>query len=444
VQIRVPREDEHAKVGTVKTGAVDHPALSWWAERACRLYERAPSLLENAATRCLTPVAAWSAFRIPVAILRGHTRAGPAAIAVAGTPPQIDYLPSRFFTSMTSREPVGTVPVWALSGLLKRLGRSVDLTIARVDRLSARVFFRKNGLVVPESVESWLGVPDDLGALVRANRSVKEDMRILRRDGLTSEVSHDQHDWHVFYHTMYLPLMATRHGQHAVIRSAHELRRAFRRGGIVWVRRGSERIAGGLFEHRRGVLRWVALGTRGGDVTLMKQGALAALYYFEIKYAHDRGCGGINFGGTPPILNDGLLVYKKKWGIGLVESSFTPYEFVIRWESPNAHVYDCLARIPVVFRRGSGLAGVTADMPQAGDGRHVVDRLNDIDRSLWIDGLDQLFVLVPPGCASAPGSVTRNGVEARMVAHSRTVPCDAERFLETYGNLRSTGRSCAE
>src|ERR1041384_2610242 len=86
VQIRVPREDEHAKVGTVKTGAVDHPALSWWAERACRLYERAPSLLENAATRCLTPVAAWSAFRIPVAILRGHTRAGPAAIAVAGTP----------------------------------------------------------------------------------------------------------------------------------------------------------------------------------------------------------------------------------------------------------------------------------------------------------------------------------------------------------------------
>jgi hypothetical protein len=428
----------------VKSGAVDHPSLSWWLERACRLYKCAPSLLENAATRCLTPTAAWSAFRIPVAILRGHTRAGPAAIAVAGTHLRIDYLSSRFFTSMTSREPVGMVPVWALPGLLKRLGRSVDMTIARVDRLSARVFFRRNGLVVPESVGSWLAVPRDLDALVRANRSVKEDMRIVRRDRLTSEVSHDQHDWNVFYHTMYVPLMRARHGEHAVIRNAHQLWRAFRRGGIVWVRRGAERIAGGLFEHRKGVLRWVALGTRGGDVSLMRQGALAALYYFEIKCAHDRGCGGIDFGGTPPILNDGLLVYKKKWGIRVVDSGFTPYEFVIRWESPNEHVCDCLARIPLVFRRGGGLAGLTADMPQAGDGRSVDERLNDLDRSLWIDGLDQLFVMASPGCASTPGSVTRNSVEAGTVAQSRTVPCDAERFLETYGNLRSTGRPCAE
>ena len=432
------------KAGTVKNGAVDHTALSWWAERAWRMYDYVPPFVEHVAKRCLSPAAAWSAFRIPVAVLRGHTRAGPAAIAVAGTHPRIDYLPSRFFISMTSRESVGTVPVWALPGLLKRLARSVDVTIARVDRLSARVFFRKNGLVVPESVESWLAVPDDLGALVRANRSVKEDMRIVRRDGLTSEVSHDQHDWDVFYHTMYLPLMTRRHGEHAVIRNANQLRRAFRLGGIVWVRRGNERIAGGLFEHRNGVLRWVALGTPAGDVALMKQGALAALYYFEIKYAHDHRCTAIDFGGTPPILNDGLLLYKKKWGIRLVESRSTPYDFVIQWEKPNEHVYDCLARTPLVFRRDGGLAGVTAYVPKAGDGRSVDDQLNDLDRSLWIDGLDQLFVMVPSGCASAPDSVTRNRGGAWTRSGCRTVPCDAERFLTTYGNLRSTGRLCVE
>jgi hypothetical protein len=318
------------------------------------------------------------------------------------------------------------------------------MTIARVDRLSARVFFRKNRLVVPESVGSWLVVPDDLGALVRANRSVKEDMRIVRRGALTSEVSHDQHDWDVFYQTMYLPLMTRRHGQHAVIRNVHQLRRAFRRGGIVWVRRDNERIAGGLFEHRNGVLRWVALGTRGGDMQLMKQGALAALYYFEIKCAHDYRCAGIDFGGTPPILNDGLLLYKKKWSIRLVESGSTPYDFVIRWESPNEHVRDCLARTPLVFRRGGRLAGVTAYLPRPDDGRSVDDQVSALDHALWIDGLDRLFVMVPPGCASALGGIMRNGQDARSDRGLRTVPCDAERFLETYGSMRSTGRPCAE
>jgi hypothetical protein len=431
-------------VGTVKTGAIDRPAVSWWAERAWRLYECAPPLLENLAKRGLSPAAAWTALRIPVSILRGDTRTGPASMAIAGAHPWIGYLPSRFFTAVTSRESVGTVPVWALPGLLKRLGRSVDLTIARVDRLSTRVFFQKNALVVPESVGSWLDVPDDLGALVRANRSVKEDMRIVRRDALTSEVSHDQNDWDVFYHTMYLPLMARRHGQHAVIRNVHQLRRAFRRGGIVWVRRGKECIAGGLFEHRNGVLRWVALGTRGGDVTLMKQGALAALYYFEVKCAHDYGCTAIDFGGTPPILNDGLLLYKKKWGIRLVESRSTPYDFVIRWESPNQHVTDCLARTPLVFRRGGRLAGVTAYLPRPDDGRGVDDQVNDLDRALWIDGLDRLFVMVPQGCASPLGGIMRDGREARSGGGLRTVPCGAERFLETHGSMRRTGPPCAE
>jgi len=322
----------------------------------------------------------------------------------------------------------------------------VDLSIARVDRLSTRLFFRKNNLVVPESIGSRLVIPNDLETLVRANRSVKEDMRIVRRDGLTSEVSHDQHDWEIFYHTMYLPLMRRRHGDSAVIRNVHQLRRAFRRGGLVWVRRGKDRIAGGLFEHRNDVLRWLALGTAGGDVTLMRRGALAALYYFEIKLAHERRCTAIDFGGTPPILNDGLLLYKKKWGIQFVESSSTPYDLVIRWESPNEQLTEFLTRTPVIVRRDGGLAGVTALTPQAGIGRSLEEQVDDIHRSLWMAGLDQLFVMVPSGYRHALDMrVTQNREDPRSGRVCRTVLCDAEHFLTMYGGVRSRRTpSCAE
>jgi hypothetical protein len=322
----------------------------------------------------------------------------------------------------------------------------VDLSIARVDRFSTRLFFRKNNLVVPESIGSRLVIPNDLETLVRANRSVKEDMRIVRRDGLTSEVSHDQNDWEIFYHTMYLPLMRRRHGDSAVIRNVHQLRRAFRRGGLVWVRRGKDRIAGGLFEHRNDVLRWLALGTAGGDVTLMRRGALAALYYFEIKLAHERRCTAIDFGGTPPILNDGLLLYKKKWGIQFVESSSTPYDLVIRWESPNEQLTEFLTRTPVIVRRDGGLAGVTALPPQAGIGRSLEEQVDDIHRSLWMAGLDQLFVMVPSGYRHALDMrVTQNREDPRSGRVCRTVLCDAEHFLTMYGGMRSRRTpSCAE
>src|SRR5680860_1625332 len=210
---------------------------------------------------------------------------------------------------------------------------------------------------------------------------------MLRREGFTMEVSHREADCEAFYSSMYLPFVKKRHGEFAVIHNLHQLRRKFRRGGLIWLRRGDHRIAAALFEQEGDVFRGVALGTAGGDLTLMKQGALAALYIFEIKCAEEGRCASIDFGGTPPILSDGLLRFKRKWGVQLANKHQTPYDYLVRWEPPNEQVLHFLADTPLIFRNRGHLAGLTALRL---NGIDPADQASIMHRSLWMPGLRRL------------------------------------------------------
>jgi hypothetical protein len=404
---------------------------AWW------LYEHAPAGLDDVAKRCAPWVLPWVALRLPVAILRGPTRHSKRSgiIVVAGLQPWADYLPRRFFAGAPRREVVGAVPVWALPSFLKHLAVDADLIVARVDRISARLFFEDGYLVVPESIGCRLLLPVDFDKLAQASLSVKEDLGTLRREGFTMEVSHREADCEAFYSSMYLPFVQKRHGEFAVIHNVHQLRRKFRRGGLIWLRRGDHRIAAALFEREGDVFRGVALGTTGGDLSLMKQGALAALYIFEIKCAQEGRCASIDFGGTPPILNDGLLRFKRKWGVQLMNEHQTPYEYLVRWERPNEQVLDFLADVPLIFRNHGHLAGLSAI------------RLNDVahanqasmrHRSLWMAGLQRLFVAVPTGYGSQEVGAL-SGKEKGGIPHVGGMEfCNFERILPMFGGNQPT------
>ena len=408
---------------------------AWW------LYEHAPAGLDHAAKRCAPWVLPWVALRIPVAILRGPTRHSErsAIIVVAGLQPWADYLPHRFFACAPRREVVGAVPVWALPSFLKRLAVDADIIVARVDRVSARLFFKDGYLVVPESIGCRLSLPVDLDKLARASRSVKEDLSTLRREGFTMEVSHREADCEVFYSSMYLPFVQKRHGEFAVIHNVHQLRRKFRRGGLIWLRRGDHRIAAALFEQEGDVFRGVALGTEGGDLTLMKEGALAALYIFEIKCAEEGRCASIDFGGTPPVLNDGLLRFKRKWGVQLMDEHQTPYDYLVRWERPNEQVLEFLADVPLIFRNHGHLAGLTALRL---NGVVHEDQASMMHRSLWIAGLQRLFVAVPTGCGSQEMGGLPSQNRGGISPVGGTEFCDFEQILSTLGgNQRTSSKS---
>lgn len=410
-------------------------AEAWrWTDLATRLYVHAPAVLEDAAKRCMPLVLPWCALCIPVVMLRGlNPYSGrPWTILMAGAQHAVDNISHRYFACPPQREAVGSLPLWQLPSTLQRLGVSADLTIARVDRLSARLFSRTNYLRIPESVGAWLAIPDDLNKLTRANRSVKGDMRRIRRERLTAEVSRAEPDCEIFYHTMYVPYMRRRHGELAVIRSLPQMRRAFRRGGILWVLREGQRIAGDLFHQRDGVLYRVGVGTAGGDPSLLGKGALAAVYFFSLQYAHNQGWTCIDLGGSPPALNDGLLRYKRKWGARLTAQPLTHYDYLMRWERPSEQVVDYLAHRALIFRRHGQLAAVTALEPESVATPALAQQIH---RSLAIPGLQRIFVISSNWKAGNSILAQQTLERSSTDDESEVVFCDADHFLQECGGV---------
>jgi hypothetical protein len=299
-----------------------------------------------------------------------------------------------------------------------------------MDRLSARLFFGTGYLVVPEGVGSRLTVPEGFTKASRRNESLKADLRRIRRGRFTAEISHAEADYETFYHTMYVPYMRKRHGSLAFIRNEYQMRRAFRRGGILWVQRDGQRIAGDLFQLRGGVLSALGVGTTGGDFLLMKEGVSAALYFFLIKHAREWSCPYIDFGSSPPALTDGLLRYKRKWGCQLTAQPPTRYDYLLRWERPNEQVGEFLAHRALIFRKHGRLSAVTA----LGPGGVATPALaRQLYHSLSIPGLQRIFVLLGNGEADPRIFARQPPGRSSTDEESKVVFCDMGHFLQDYG-----------
>jgi len=334
----------------------------------------------------LFAVACLGLRRVPVVLLRGATNQSgqQGTMLVAGHDPWVSYLPSRFFVGEPQRELVGNVSPWELPALLDRLRYSADLTIVRADRLSAQRFLGKDYLAVPEWVGMRLAVPDDLDALVRGTRSIREDMRLVRRHKLQPLVTEGEARFHEFYDSMYVPFSRARHGAMAFVKSRQDLRRRLRKGGILWVTRDDHPIAGILFERKNDTLDLQAIGMATGELPLNKRGIMAAIYYFSIAHARQLSCAEVDFRGTSPSLHDGLLRYKRKWGTTLYDKTDTYYDLLVRWNGVNGVVRDFLSHTGLIFRDEGRLSAIHTDESQS-------------RRSLWVGGLHRLYLLTESG-----------------------------------------------
>ena len=395
----------------VSTPAASPPAPgAGWDRILARLPARAEARL-RAAAACLLPLAA---LRIPVARLHGATRGtgGQACMLVAGPPHGTRYLTDRFFAGTPRREPIGHATIWQLPGRLRRLRASADVTVARVDRLSARLLFDDDYLRVPDWVGARLPLPVDVAALARTSNSIAEDWRKTRVGGWTAEVTQAPADFDAFYERMYVPYTLARHGAGAYVKGCHHLRRAFRHGGLLWLSRDGEPVAGAVFEQAGATLVLEAIGVAGDGMALRQRGAVAALYVHVIGDAQRRGCTAIDLRGSRPSLADGLLRYKAKWGAAVYDKRDDPRLSLLHWNRLDGAVAELLAHTPLVVRGRDGLTAVGfADRSPpwtAADLQRLHDRL-------WMPGLARLGIVsaapLPDATCLPPG--------LRLVAHAR-------------------------
>ncbi|MCL5742793.1 MAG: hypothetical protein M1541_02525, partial [Acidobacteria bacterium] len=158
--------------------------------------------------------------RIPVTLLHGTTESGrPGALLFADADRHAIYFSRRFFRETPRREILAETPVWKLEAELAKWREQTDVTIALIDRLSARLFFRDQYLTLPLWVRARVAIPPEAPDAVKVSASLASDMRRLRRGKYESEVSTKRSDFDLFYSRFYVPYVSSRHADAAIVQS---------------------------------------------------------------------------------------------------------------------------------------------------------------------------------------------------------------------------------
>ena len=376
-------------------GQTNLKSLSW-TKPAWRIYEYLPVLAERYINRCFPYILPLKNLHIPIAILRGPTRleGHEGRLLIAGDEHEVYSLIEGFFEGKYQCESLGEVPIWSLARTLKELRTTANLTIARIDRLSSRLFFSSDYLAVPEWIGSMLKVPEELEDLARKNDSLKSDLRIVERNGLTHLISEDEGDFEEFYYGMYVPFVRKRYGKQAVIRNFYWMRRAFHQGGLLWVQRGGQHISALLFRPRGNMIQSLAMGTANGEWEHVKEGANCATDLYIVKYAKKLGFRLIDLGGSRPSLKDGVLRYKRKWGIYLYEKADNWYNYLLYWNSFDECVTSFFFHNPLIFREHGRLSAITLVNSDEPSTQTDAERIH---HCMWIPGLSRLYIVAASG-----------------------------------------------
>ena len=344
---------------------------------------------------------------VPLTLLR--TQAGPdgrqATLVVAGST-WAEYLPSALLKGPFEYSRLGRVPLWQLPRVLRAKAPSASLVIARTDRLAARWLFGPDYLHVPDMVDLWLDVPQDLGSLYRGkgNSTLRNDLNRADRNGLSSKISHDEADLVDFLHRFHVPFVSKRFERYASPHNLSFLRGYFPFGGLIWVMYNGQRIAGCVFGQPDRVPTAVALGTVDGDYGPVELGAYTVILRTLVEHVHELGCGQINFGGSRPLLTNGSLRYKRKWGMRVARRPKSRM-LALRWEHLHPWLVDMLTHSGLIFEHQGQLSAVSVLHCSQ---RATAEDVNSAYHFLRMPGLRHLHLCsrwgFEPGIGSPPGT----------------------------------------
>lgn len=347
--------------------------------------------------------------RVPLLRASGPVLADgtPGTLLLAGDSATARYLAKRFFAETPAFERIGTASLLRLPAMLPALAEGVDLAVATVPRWLAGRSGDRLWVRVPESVGARLEAKADGSTFAGASRTARRNIELVRKNRLAWSVSHELADFERFYDEMYVPFAQARYGELAFVRDRHALRRRFRQGGLFWIRRDGEIVAGQLFQIEGPSLHVLGPGTPGGSSEPVKLGALSALYLAAAAHAEQNGIRWLDMGGSSPSLRDGVLLHKRGWGAMLADRPESHADLLVRWRSVTPPVAHFLAETPLVVRDGDGFSAVTVWDGQGG----IAGSAATLRDKLAMPGLRRLHVLATGGggtgrLPAAPGQDT--------------------------------------
>jgi len=340
---------------------------------------------------------------LPVIRASGVVHGEPLAVIAAGSEPWSLYLVERALADDYHVERLGRAAALNLPRLLPRWEAEADIVILRLGRLLSR-FVSHRYFPLPEWVDfSYPLRPFTPPEEIRS-KSLKHNLSTVRKGRTSARRTRDPRDIDFFYRRMYRPTLLARYGSRAKVFSP-SIVSAVARTGVLLLVDLDGRPAGGVALDRRGrVLRATFLGVLDADPRLYKLHVPAAIYYHAIMEGHKAGCDEVNFGGSRPVLSDGLTFHKLRWNMTPRTRDSNYFMLNLRICSNTGATRRFLALNPFVFERSGALHSLGCRLPDGGVGRAQAGRASGID----VDGSRIVIDLAQGGGVDGvPAGVSR-------------------------------------
>jgi hypothetical protein len=272
-----------------------------------RAYWESNEYLESATTRV--------ASALVLSGLEKHSGA-PLRSLYFGSGNHLAYLLGLVYREHGVDEEHANLRIWNARRWVERHGLDVDLVMADMPWPYQRLLSGRGFVEVP----AWVNQRIPLGAqwqdvLAQLRRSARgEDMRSIRKHGLESRLVREEEAVRRFYEEMYVPHLTRRFGDAAYIEPEWKIRYCVENGTLMEILRDGQVVAAQVLWGNRGSMHFLWSGTVDEEYGAQSRGVFPALYYFGLLHAFEGGYGEVDYCGSRPVLTDGIIQMKRRWG----------------------------------------------------------------------------------------------------------------------------------
>ena len=214
-------------------------------------------------------------------------------------------------------ENLGRYNLWLLSAQAEQwLSEGAQLVVIALSPFYRWKFHSAFVIKIPYLIRQVMPLRESLDLLLSRPkyRNVRQKLNRILREGIQCKFSQKQEDFDLFYHQMYVPYTADRHGELALIGEYKDLWNYFFKGGLLMFYRGSDPVAGSVVMARGNT----GIGTVGGvldaNQDLLRLGIYTMMIWESAKWAQSQGMSVLDMGAGYALRSNGIFRFKKSFG----------------------------------------------------------------------------------------------------------------------------------
>ncbi len=222
--------------------------------------------------------------------------------------------------SVPELRPCGQTSLLKLKRTIQQLARDHSL-IVEIPHRVGRFFLAGNGILVVPNIKWRIKIDRPWEEIIQGFKqgdlqqsSIKRDLRGLRNSGIELTHTHDAAMLEHFYTEMYVPYMTHRFEDLKGLTRFETMRVIFKKGWLTLYSVEGQ-VLGGAVQYFAGKMFVCdSIGFAQGNTPHQNSLVSTASYYHNIRQAWELGCQYIDLTMTNPLLEDGVVRYKRKWG----------------------------------------------------------------------------------------------------------------------------------